>query len=145
MWTSPRIVPRAADPDDLTNKRAWRANRRTRHGSSRLWRTSIVKTATSGGEDQEASERRLRLVGVSAVLNIALVLMALLVLGGSVLSVTHGMAGPSTVGIVAHILSAAAGLVLYRVICKGSTVVRVWATGGILALIFGLLWFFWWR
>lgn len=145
MWTSPRIVPRAANTDDLTDKRARRANRRTRHGSSRLWRTSIIRTATSGGEDQEVSDRRPRLVGVSAVLNISLVLMALLVLGGSVLSVVHGMSGPSTVGIAAHVLSAAAGLVLYRVICKSSAAARVWATGGILALIFGLLWFFWWR
>ncbi|MGH3438315.1 MAG: hypothetical protein ACRDRN_17845 [Sciscionella sp.] len=111
---------------------------------SRIRRVSTETVPVPAPAKPAVAPRR-RLASAMWIVTTALVLLALLVIGGAAFSRTKGMAGPSTLEIAAHVVGAVVAVLLQRSMRRGALLTRMLAALAIVAVLATLLWFFWWH
>jgi hypothetical protein len=88
---------------------------------------------------------RSALVGLTAVLVAALVILACAIIGAQIAAAQRDQPGPGAWSLVAHLVAAAAGVVGYRLASRRHTgAVRPVVCAAVLMIAALLLWFFWW-
>lgn len=109
-----------------------------------------IRRLTQGNETRPVTARPARaqpsrLAGACQVLTIAVLLLALLVIGSAVFSRGHGMPGPPALMIGCHVAGAIVVLLLQRAVSRTRPPAPGLAVLGIGAVLVALLWFFWWH
>lgn len=100
--------------------------------------------APAGTEGDRPRRTRSRLSALAGVLTVVLVLLALIVVGAQVFSLTRGAPGPGVVDVTVHLAVGLGSVALYRLISTRRGGTRLFAALLLLVAAAAVLWFFWW-
>jgi hypothetical protein len=150
---------RSGTADAVVSPKARKRNERTKDRMSTPTETSTgpnddlptapIPVVGAGSDDSDTTAepvkpRRSFLAGLSGVLTVVLLIMAVGMIVAQYVSGRHEQPGPGLFEIVTHVAAAVLGVVCYRATARRRGPARLFGTVVLLAITGALLWFFWW-